>query len=473
MIESWFPKGYNLSEVLILKRVCFAGKKWQIYRANNEHNVLIADENLAEYWFNHGINKQFFGKACLNSAVYYYIGSNDSNQLIPVCSNDSIYALKNLIVFDDAVSFAKSIANTRRLGIKDSLENGIYIEKLSLVLPVPDNNNKADDKIVLGTYLSGGIKLSVDDRPDVRKLMIGISKEEFEQILKAAEIETNNSRTKTRFSKRTNSNNDKATNNIKDKEFSLPGRIELETFFKDYVIDVVNNSEYYSRMGIEFPSPFILQGPPGCGKTYAVEKLIEYLDWPCFYIDSSSIGSSYIHESSKRISKVFDEAIEAAPSVIVIDEMEAFLSNRDTTYQHHLEEVGEFLRRIPEAKNNRVLVIAMTNMISSIDSAIRRKGRFDHILEVGMPSIKEIEMVVSAFLDKIPHSEIDISKVSKSLENYSMADVDFVLRESARLTAKEHKDEITQETFENVIKSLKTKSDKPKNSPGFKINRDN
>ena len=57
--------------------------------------------------------------------------------------------------------------------------------------------------------------------------------------------------------------------------------------------------------------------------------------------------------------------------------MESFLSNRESTHTHHLEEVGEFLRRIPEAKDNKVLVIAMTNMISSIDSAIRRKGRFE------------------------------------------------------------------------------------------------
>ena len=92
--------------------------------------------------------------------------------------------------------------------------------------------------------------------------MLDVSKEEYEEIFKAAEIDltTTKTRTKTRNIVIEEEKADKA--GVK-KEFSLPGRIELETFFKDYVIDVVENSEYYKRMGIEFPSPFILQGPPG------------------------------------------------------------------------------------------------------------------------------------------------------------------------------------------------------------------
>ena len=161
--------------------------------------------------------------------------------------------------------------------------------------------------------------------------------------------------------------------------------------------------------------------------------------------------------------------MEAAPSVVVIDEMESFLSNRESTHTHHLEEVGEFLRRIPEAKDNKVLVIAMTNMIGCIDSAIRRKGRFDHIIEVGMPTSEEIEMVINHFLSSLPHSEIDTKKLSKELENSSMADVDFVLRESARITAKNHSKSITEDVISNVITKLIEKSEK-KNTPGFKMN---
>jgi SpoVK/Ycf46/Vps4 family AAA+-type ATPase len=470
MIASWFPQNYELRDYLVLKKLLFASHDWQIFSCYFEQNCLIVNEKLADYWFDLGINKGFFEKISVDFKTYYFVYSDKDIPIIPVCSPDSIHAIKKYLKFEDALSFAKAISNTRKLGIKDSLENAIYVEKLSLVLPVPHDNNKADDKTVLASYMSGGVRVSADNDSIIRELMINVSKEEYEEIFKAAEIDLTLSKVRTKNKKL--SNEDKAEINSEKKEFSLPGRKELESFFKDYVIDVVENSEYYIRMGIEFPSPFILQGPPGCGKTYAVEKLTEYLDWPCFYIDSSTVGSSFIHESSKKISKVFDDAVDAAPSVIVIDEMESFLSNRESTHTHHLEEVGEFLRRIPEAKDNKVLVIAMTNMISSIDSAIRRKGRFDHIIEVGMPSSEEIEMVINHFLDPLPHSEIDSKKLSKELENSSMADVDFVLRESARLTAKEHLDNISQETIDKVIKSYKSKSEKNKKTPGFRVNKD-
>jgi len=70
----------------------------------------------------------------------------------------------------------------------------------------------------------------------------------------------------------------------------------------------------------------VLHGPPGCGKTFAVDRLVDFLGWPSFQIDASSVASPYIHETSKKVAEVFDKAIQNAPSVLVIDEMEAFLA---------------------------------------------------------------------------------------------------------------------------------------------------
>ncbi|MGD2620486.1 ATP-binding protein, partial [Escherichia coli] len=155
--------------------------------------------------------------------------------------------------------------------------------------------------------------------------------------------------------------------------FELAGRPELSAFFNEYIIEIFRNSEQSATMGIVFPAPVVLHGPPGCGKTYAVERLVEYLGWPCFQIDASSVASPYIHDTSKKISEIFDKAVEQAPAIIVIDEMDAFLADRQGgSDQHRVEEVAEFLRRIPQVQKHQVLILGMTNRIDIIDPAILR-----------------------------------------------------------------------------------------------------
>jgi cell division protease FtsH len=172
-----------------------------------------------------------------------------------------------------------------------------------------------------------------------------------------------------------------------NKVFELAGRPELAAFFNEHIVDIILHRDRYKALGIEFPSAVILHGPPGCGKTFAVDRLVDFLGWPSFQIDASSVASPYIHETSKKVAQVFDKAMQNAPSVLVIDEMEAFLADREMGSGHHrVEEVAEFLRRIPEAVKNDVLIVAMTNRIDMIDPAIQRRGRFDHVIKVDFAS---------------------------------------------------------------------------------------
>ena len=249
-------------------------------------------------------------------------------------------------------------------------------------------------------------------------------------------------------------------------KFTLVGRPALEQFFNDNIVDIVLNQEQYKRMGISFPGATILHGPPGCGKTYAVEKLAEYLGWKRFDIDSSTVASSYIHDTSKKISEVFSAAIKAAPSILVIDEMEAFLSNRNMagpSGTHHIEEVAEFLRRIPEAISKGVLVFAMTNMIDTIDPAILRRGRFDHIIEVKMASKEEIGELLKVKLRELPIADdVVIERIAQRLDGHPMSDVTFVLREAGRMAVKTHIECINQMCFDEALNMLPKKEEKRK-----------
>lgn len=250
---------------------------------------------------------------------------------------------------------------------------------------------------------------------------------------------------------------DRTEEDVPAPEFCLPGRADLEQFFKEQVIDVVANSARYKALGVGFPGAVLLHGPPGSGKTFAVEHLADYLGWPVFHVRSDSVGSRYIHETSRKIGKLFDEAMAKAPSMVVVDEMESYLADRSAARVnlHHLEETGEFLRRIPEAGKRRVLVVGMTNKLEMIDPAIERRGRFDHVVEVGMPTADEVSALIDALLQGRPVAgSIDTERVVDTLAGRPLSDADFVVREACRLAAYARKDALDQESLEMALTKL-------------------
>ena len=256
-----------------------------------------------------------------------------------------------------------------------------------------------------------------------------------------------------------------------NKVFELPGRPELATFFNEHIVDIILHRDRYKALGIEFPSAVILYGPPGTGKTFAVERLVDFLGWPSFQIDASSVASPYIHETSKKVAQVFDKAMENAPSVLVIDEMEAFLADREMGSGHHrVEEVAEFLRRIPEAVKNEVLIVAMTNRIDMIDPAIQRRGRFDHVIKVDFASEIEVQSLLDKLLSALPkESDVDSKPLAQALAGRPLSDVAFVVREGARLAARSGKDRLDQASLLAALRTTpaREREGSEKRSIGF------
>jgi SpoVK/Ycf46/Vps4 family AAA+-type ATPase len=151
--------------------------------------------------------------------------------------------------------------------------------------------------------------------------------------------------------------------------------------------------------------------------------------------------------------------------------MESFLTDRrsgNSSGVHHVEEVAEFLRRIPEAIKNRVLVIGMTNMIDTIDPAILRRGRFDHIIEVGMPSAEEIRSLLDSLLQNIPKSsDLAVERYVDLLTGKPLSDAAFVVREAARLAAKTGKTALDDVCLEAALSSLPKEQEKRRERIGF------
>jgi cell division protease FtsH len=372
----------------------------------------------------------------------------------------------------EALAFGLAMKASRALDPDSTFANGIYVERLSRILPTRGKQSGADDGLVLGSWLTGGLRVSAAKLEVIQPILSWLPSKDLMEVISSSGIQILDTGGRGVETDGTGGDNtdDGTVRTITQGRFALSGRPELEAFFNEHVVDIAQNPEHYKAMGISNPGAIILEGPPGTGKTFAVDELLKFLGWPRFSIESASIASPYIHETSRKVSDVFQQAIKAAPSAIVIDEMEAFLSERDAALggQHRVEEVSEFLRRIPEAIEAGVLVIGMTNRLDMIDAAIRRRGRFDHILHVDFPNKLEVTSLLEWLLKPLPvANDVDVSRLAAALAGRPLSDSAFVVREAARLAAKARLASLDQDRLMQALAAAPDRAVEKKQKMGF------
>jgi cell division protease FtsH len=482
-LESWLPIGHILPDGAQCGRPIHGGINWQIVETQGGGKALLATEDLFTKWEANGlIEDGDLRRVPFGDEVYREVSCGSSQLLVPLpdCRSPNNKS--------EALAFATALRETRRIDPDCPLQDALYIEKFSRLLPTYGITSRTDDDMVLGYWLTGGAHVSAKSFRRLRQMLSWMEHQALRDVVQTAGVDVDGGQSAQTFKTAESPDSDEESGTQEEqprergddhrtdldsgKPFELPGRPELEVFFNEHVIDIVRHKERYRALGIGFPSAIVLHGPPGCGKTFAVEQLIEYLGWPSFQIDASSVASPYIHETSKKVSAVFEKAIEHAPSVLVIDEMEAFLADREigsSSSHHRIEEVAEFLRRIPEAVKNEVLIVAMTNRVDMIDPAIMRRGRFDHVIKVDFASAEEILVLLNTLLANLPHDEtIDLMPLAKGLAGRPLSDVTFVVREGARLTARLGRDRLNQTFLLEALAAAPSRArEEPKRRIGF------
>ena len=439
-LEAWLPVGFTLPDGARTRLVLQAGSDWQIVDTATKARALIVTQALANRWANAGLVN-------LDGWQSFQFTTDRMHALVFSANSilSSVGECRSPSNKNEALAFAVSLRETRLIDSVTPLQDAIYIESLSRLLPTYTLSPPMPDDVLLGSWLAGGVQVSVHTSRRVQQLLSWLGSANLADVIIQAGLQPASGAPDIPL----------GISEAKS-PFTLAGRPALEQFFNEHVIDIIEHADRYRALGIEFPSAIILHGPPGCGKTFAVDRLVEYLGWPSFSIDATSIGSPYIHETSRKVAEVFDKAMKEAPSVLVIDEMEAFLSDREmgaASSHHRVEEVGEFLRRIPEAIRSRVLIVAMTNRLEMIDPAIQRRGRFDHVVLVGMPSRDEVEGLLKKLLEKVPTENLDIPTIANGLTGRPLSDVAFVAREAARLAARAGRHSIDQASLLAAVKS--------------------
>ncbi|MES2242553.1 MAG: ATP-binding protein [Pseudomonadota bacterium] len=460
-LDAWLPIAFKLPDSTQSRVALFEGPNWQILETEGEGRALIANEDLGALWLDSGlIEPGVFSAFDFGERRLWAFTCGPSQVLCPVADG------KSPDTKAEALAFSMSLKATRSIDAETPLQDALYVERISRLLPTYSISSRADDDVVLGYWLTGGASVSAKSFRRLRQTMSWLGARQLKDVVQAAGFEVSEvmpaepvrtapATQEAAQSDRTEPQKGQPIAPGGSKVFELAGRPDLAVFFNEHVIDIVQHPDRYKALGIDFPSAIVLHGPPGCGKTFAVDRLVDFLGWPSFQIDASSVASPYIHETSKKVAEVFDKAMQNAPSVLVIDEMEAFLADREMGSGHHrVEEVAEFLRRIPEAAKNEVLIVAMTNRVDMIDPAILRRGRFDHVIKVGFASELEVSALLEKLLLTLPRSDdVDPKPFARELAGRPLSDVAFVVREGARLAARSGKDKLDQESLFAAMES--------------------
>ncbi|KAG8985990.1 hypothetical protein FRB90_004313, partial [Tulasnella sp. 427] len=188
--------------------------------------------------------------------------------------------------------------------------------------------------------------------------------------------------------------------------------------------------EVYLHTGVQPPRGLLLHGPPGCGKTLLANAIAGEIGVPFISISAPSIVSGMSGESEKTLRETFEEAKRVAPCLLFIDEIDAVTPKRESA-QREMERriVAQFLTCMDDLSwdktdNKPVIVIGATNRPDSLDAALRRAGRFDHEITMGVPDEDAREQILRVQSAKLRLSgDLDLRALAKATPGYVGADL--------------------------------------------------
>ncbi|MDQ6723050.1 MAG: CDC48 family AAA ATPase [Thermoproteota archaeon] len=196
----------------------------------------------------------------------------------------------------------------------------------------------------------------------------------------------------------------------------------------------LRHPELFKRLGVEAPKGVLLHGPPGTGKTLLAKAVANETNSTFYTIGGPEIMSKYHGESEERLRNVFEQAEKNAPSIIFIDEIDSIAPKReDVTGETERRIVAQLLSIMDGMKSRgKVVVIAATNRVDAIDPALRRPGRFDREIEIGVPNRDGRLEVLQIHTRGMPlDKDVNLEKLADSSHGFVGADLQALAREAA------------------------------------------
>ncbi len=227
----------------------------------------------------------------------------------------------------------------------------------------------------------------------------------------------------------------------------------------------LRHPELFQRLGIDPPKGVLLHGFPGCGKTLLARAVANESEANFFSINGPEIMSKFYGESEARLREIFQQAQQNSPSIIFIDELDAIAPKRE-------EVTGEVERRVVAqllalmdglSGRGNVIVIGATNRPGALDPALRRPGRFDREIEIGVPDKQGRYEILQIHTRGMPLAEdVDLKKLSEITHGYTGADLAALCRETAMKALRRYLPQINLEEERippSVLEKMEVKMD--------------
>ena len=243
---------------------------------------------------------------------------------------------------------------------------------------------------------------------------------------------------------------------------------------REAVEDPLLRPELYKKVGIEPPKGVLLVGPPGTGKTLMAKAVANATQATFIRLVGSELVQKYIGEGARLVRELFDLAKEKAPSIVFIDELDSVGAKRldgstsgDREVQRTLMQLLSELDGFTPMSN--VKIIGATNRPDILDDALLRPGRFDRIVEIGLPDQDgrtEIFKIHTSYMNIA--DDVDPKKLAELTEGSSGAEIKSICTEAGMLAIRDDRDTITMDDFMKAkIKVLETGRNKVKQAPAL------
>ena len=232
-------------------------------------------------------------------------------------------------------------------------------------------------------------------------------------------------------------------------EEAMEELIEIKDFLKD--------PKKFQALGAKIPKGVLLYGPPGTGKTLVAKAVAGEAGVPFFSISGSDFVEMFVGVGASRVRDLFEQAKQAAPAIIFVDEIDAVGRHRGTGIGGGNDEREQTLNQLLVEMdgfdtNTNVILIAATNRPDVLDPALLRPGRFDRQVGVNAPDLKGREQILKVHVkDKPLAKDVDLALVARRTPGFTGADLANVLNEAALLAARLNRTEIDNEIIDEAI----------------------